>query len=123
MYRRSLEILIKVSRDFIDEGSTNEKGQVRKSKKKRGEEIDTTCLAGRKLPLITPHYDKLVRESEVKFDISRWAMCILNFTSYRDNYAHKKKITDGAIREVQNVVTYGVQFRSKLRNSQSEIRF
>lgn len=82
MYRRSLEILINVSRDFVDEGgggveSTSEEGQV-KVRKREGE-IDTTCLAGRKLPLIIPHYDKLVRESEVKFDISRWAMCILNF--------------------------------------------
>lgn len=50
-----------------------------KEKRERGREIDTTCLAGRKLPLIIPHYNKLVRESEVKFDISRWAMCILNF--------------------------------------------
>lgn len=39
--------------------------------KERMREIDTICSARRKLPLIIPHYDKLVRESEVKFDISR----------------------------------------------------
>jgi len=33
MYRRSLEILIKVSRDFIDEGNTSEKEQVKVRKR------------------------------------------------------------------------------------------
>lgn len=29
-----------------------------------------------KLPLIIPYYDKLVREYEVKFDISRLTVCV-----------------------------------------------
>lgn len=62
---------MEVFRDFVDgRGGGRREGGGGKEKE-RTREIDTICSARRKLPLIIPHYDKLVREFEVKFDISR----------------------------------------------------
>lgn len=87
MSRRSFEILIKVSRDFVD-ARESEKGLGKRRRKR--ERID--MLEGRKLLLIIPHYDKLVQESEVKFDISRGGHSVYSkfCTPHWDNYAKRR---------------------------------
>lgn len=66
----TFEVLIEIYFGIFFDGRSASKKQEGKEKE-RTREIDMICSARRKLPLIIPHYDKLVRESEVKFDISR----------------------------------------------------
>lgn len=64
----TFEVLIEI---YFGIFSMNASKKEDDKEKGRTREIDMICSARRKLPLIISHYDKLVRESEVKFDISR----------------------------------------------------